>query len=263
MKSIKIIILCFIILLFSGCSNWKKYIEVDNINNDNGVLKGTFKNKKSFYYDIKYIVKYSGKKDKGIYECYEFIKPNETKEFSCEILNSNNKIVDSSYKLKIKDIELLEVELPKLSYGEIYSEYFKYYFEDINKNHELFLSEFNIDNLVNKVVINYSNDEKININSEYFYNNSNVFIDEVYDVKKNELEELSIRIDNTNEEIENNIINSLVNTTNFNSDKSLIINYINNNIENSECTELEKWCINILREDSVIESITYTFIKNN
>lgn len=254
-----IIMFCFIL---TGCSkSWEKYILIENLEINDGVITGEFVNKKDKAYDIKYVVSYKNDKDKGNLECYDLIKPNETKKLKC------NTLLDGEYEIKIIDVSLIVFEIPNLMYGELYQKSLQYHFTDIYQNHLTLLEEF-VDNdlgdLINYPYINkivYTEEEKVEISYEYIFEESSISFYERYNAFNNELEEFVIKVNNYDNEIYNSVKNTLVDSFIFKGvNKSALLNILND-VNNEMCVEIDSWCVSILDENDIINSLTFKIVK--
>lgn len=211
MKRLFLFIASFIMLvILSGCNNWKSSIDVSTLKIEDDYIVGKIKNTTNNAYDAIMTFELKSGSLTIEQECSEIFKPNEIKDIKCLLLDD----VDDSYKVELKNVELKNKEIPNLSEGKINMDALEYHFEEIYNLHTLNFVSFNlIDNIEENYPyieeIEYKNNEII-IKSKITQGENCVDFTGTYSTLDNEMERLSFgMLSSTDEEFIEQILSDV------------------------------------------------------
>lgn len=247
MKRLFLFILCIIMMLMlSGCNTWKNKIEISTLKIDDGYIIGKAKNITNKAYDATLTFELKSGSLKIEEKCYETFKPNKTKDLEC-ILDEN---VDNSYVVKLKNVELEEITIPKLNEGKINNNNtLEYHFENIYSSHTLNFLGFNLSDVEEKYPfiesIEYK-DDKIRIESKLTQNENYASFVTEYNTTSGNLEYLFFAIpSNCDEEFVNQIFSGVSRMHPFSPLYSTDIEKTlhRTDIPDGMCVKVNDWCI--------------------
>lgn len=234
-----------IVFILNGCNVWKNKIEVSKLKIDDGYIIGKVRNVTNKAYDTTLIFELKSGSLKIEEKCYETFKPNKTKDLEC-ILDEN---VDDSYNVKLKNIELEEITIPKLNEGKIDDNTLKYHFEDIYSLHTLNFLNFNASDVEEKYPfienIEYKGNE-IRIESKLTQNENFASFVTEYNAINSDLEYLFFAINSDcDEEFVNQIFSGVSRMHPFSPLYSIDIEKAlqRTDIPSDECVLINEWCI--------------------
>lgn len=246
-KVIHIIFLISLTLCLFGCSNWKSKIKVSELKIDDGYVVGKVKNVTNQAYDatLKFELKSGSLKLEET--CYDTFKPNETKDIKCIMFED----IDDTYKVKLKDIELKEKNIPTLKEGTISNNTLEYHFEEIYDKHTLNFLSISSDYDGNSYPYIDSaeyEEDSLTIKYEVYSLNNTASFTEVYDTNTNELNSFYFTIygdldkDFVDDIIASvSIMNSFRNTVT--SSTSMLKALSEKDVDPSKCILVDNWCV--------------------
>lgn len=254
----KVILLFLCIICICGCSKgWQKKVQVSDFTYENDYIVGKMKNltNKAYKVKIDFSLINGSFVDDDI--CFDMIKPNEKLELKCY-----NSDINENYLIKIKNIELTKVDIPKLTEGIIDQKVLEYHFKDIYNSHALNLTSFSSDFTDSQYPymneIKYENNQ-ITIKSEFNKDQNAVVIYSEYDTKNEELNCMHgiIAYINDNEFLKSMVfkianMKSLNNKSYLYSTK-IYNSLLDNNLEEGYCWNIDKWCIKPTKSENIYQ----------
>lgn len=247
----KIIVLLLIVCIISGCNN-KNNIQVSELKYEDDYIIGTIKNTINKNYNLDITIQTKSGTLINEEHCYVTIKPYESKELKCLILN-----LDETYKYEIKKIEKKEFDTPKLEFGEIDEKTLKYYFENIYYNHSRLVYDLKYNLNDEKVkykqdIIEYK-DGIISFTNAFEYENNKILSVSEYSTKNQKLNSIGITIENENKQIEENIIQAISFTSDNATDNIKIYSILQKETEYGKCTFVNNLCYaKYVKDDSIL-----------
>lgn len=262
-KSIKILfIIPIMALCLCGCSkSWEKNVQISSLKYEDDYIRGRIKNLTDNAYNLTITFKVkSGSLVEEKY-CYEMLKPNDTIDLECIAYD-----IDDTYKIDVEDVELNEMEIPKLTTGKIDVDTLKYHFENIYEEHTLNYISFTTDiddkNYPYIDEVEYENDE-IEINGKITKGTNDIFYYEAFDTKNDKLKNLDVFVYSEDEDFISTIITklSLMRSISTSSSDSISIGRIlqRKDIDNGYCISFDNWCISTDYSSSYGSFIRFSF----
>ena len=233
---------------------WKRQIGFSNLKVKKDYVVGEIQNKTDKHLKLEIIFELKSGSIKDEDSCYVNIEPNDIEDLECLVYGKN-----SSYSVKVKDVEISEIKEKSFKDGQrLSSNDIEDYFEDIYDQHtSLFLNLFGSRDDEFEEIPSYPylgeakyrliDDRKaIYIYNSVVYNKTPISVYEYYDIEKKELYDFSILFEEKEDVLEY-FKKWIPMTILFNEDLNTSYSYrikqvLSKNSEEGRCTSIGKYC---------------------
>lgn len=259
------IVVLLMLFITTGCSKtWEKHFEVSKLKIEANNIAGKIKNKDEEAYKLKLLFDLKNGSISDQKECNMIIRPNETIELDCTIIDHND------FDVKLSTIEFEKIEIPALYGGKIDDNTLEYYFYDVYKNHK---DNFILFTLINDEFyhrypymdqIEYIKEDNLIFITGTVTKDYNFFSYKVnYNSYTGEIENIQFFFRTKDEKIKEDLINNIAISsfrTLYKDNSKEILEILNENIPEEKCHIFkDEWCISSIVDND--KDTHYYYIK--